>query len=667
MCGIVGFINFKGVSSDPIIEMSKLIRHRGPDDVGYLLINKDTGNFTQLGGDDTPKEVFEYNTDYKPTNSIKGTESSIVSHALAHRRLSILDLSPLGHQPLSYLNNQFWIIFNGEVYNYIEIRNELKELGYNFLSNSDTEVILAAYVHWGRDCVHKFNGMWAFVIYDKEKKTSFISRDRFGVKPLYYWISPNNTFCFSSEIKSFTAYPGWKSKINHQMTYDFIVWGQMDHTDETLFEGVYQLKPGSSIIIDNNTILNNNKRVVSEKWYNIKISKYLGSFEEASIDFKNIFESSLKLRVRSDVPIGSCLSGGLDSSSIVCLTNSILRSKDKNHSQKTFSACSDYELINEKKWIDEVVKNTNVDAHIVYPSVNDLIKNLRSIIWHQDEPFGTTSIFAQWKVFELASNNNVKVMLDGQGADEQLAGYMAYFNILNASYFKKLRFIKLFKSFYYIKRNHGINYISLCSEMIKKLTPEYFKNSLRKLFAKTDSKPSWYNNNISINHKNPIVEDTNNLSGILAMSLNQLTSSNLQMLLHWEDRDSMAFSIESRVPFLDYRLVEFALSLPDEYKINNGVTKLILRESMNGILPDKIKNRQNKIGFATPEELWIKELGKNEFRNKFIRSIELSNGLFDKPIIKELDDIIDGKKPFSFLPWRIICFGEWVDIFKVSI
>ncbi len=667
MCGIAGFINFKGVSSDPIIEMSKLIRHRGPDDVGYLLINENSGDYTLLGGDETPNEVFEFNSAYKPTNSISDTESSFVTHAFAHRRLSILDLSPLGHQPLSYYNNQFWIIFNGEVYNYIEIRNELQQLGYTFLSNSDTEVVLAAYVHWGRDCVTKFNGMWAFVIYDKENKTSFISRDRFGVKPLYYWISPDKTLCFGSEIKTFTAFPGWESRLNHQMAYDFIVWGQMDHTDETFFEGVFQIKPGCSAIIDNTTILTPNNRIDLNKWFNLNISAYKGSFEDAVLEFGQLFENSLKLRIRSDVPIGSCLSGGLDSSSIVCATNKLLKSNNKEFSQKTFSACSDYEIINEKKWIDEIVNHIDVESFVIYPNVNDLFDNLRNLIWYQDEPFGTTSIFAQWKVFELAANNNVKVMLDGQGADEQLAGYMAYFNVLNSSYFKKGNLLKLIKSLVNIKNNHGYSYNFLCFEMLKKMFPENIKKYFRKIFGNTDSSPNWFNVIKPIRLTNPVYESYTNLTSIQSMSLNQLTSSNLQMLLHWEDRDSMAFSIESRVPFLDYRLVEFVLSLPDEYKIKNGVTKLVLRESMNNIIPNKIKNRHSKIGFATPEELWMKELGKREFRNKVFNAINLSNGLLDESVVNILDEILSGKKPFNFLPWRIICFGEWLKIYKVTV
>ena len=658
MCGITGFISKEGNSSKDLYNLNSIIKHRGPDDEGYLIIKNDN-ELVSLIGPDTPND---FNLPY---NLINNELISHVNVGLAHRRLSILDLSVHGHQPLSYFNNRYWIAFNGEVYNYLELRDELIQLGYNFLSNTDTEVILASYVHWGLECVNKFNGMWAFVIYDTEKKVTFISRDRFGVKPLYYWISPNNTFCFSSEIKSFTTFPGWQAKLNHQMAYDFIVWGLMDHTDETLFEGVYQMKPGSYTIIDNSTILRHNERINLINWYKLKISDYKGSFDDATKEFKNIFETSLKLITRSDVPIGSCLSGGLDSSSIVCFVNQILEEQSVNYSQKTFSACSDFEKINEKEWIDEVVNKTKVESFLVYPDLNDLLLNLNKIIWHQDEPFGTTSIFAQWKVFELASINNVKVMLDGQGADEQLAGYLEYFNILNSSYLKKLKIYKLFKSLFFINKIHGYNYKNLYLGMFKQLLPENLKKYFRYYFAKTDAKPSWYINKNNIKFKNPIFN--NKIFDVKSMSISQLTSSNLQMLLHWEDRDSMAFSIESRVPFLDHRLVEFVLSLPDEYKINNGITKLILRESMNNVIPNKIKNRQNKIGFATPEEIWIKELGQIEFKNKFTRSIEKSDGLFDKSLINELDNIIKGNKPFSFLPWRIICFGEWIEIFNVKI
>ena len=664
MCGITGFINFKGVTSSPIIEMSDLIRHRGPDDVGFLLIESSNKSLVNLGGNDTPKNVYESKIDYKPNKSISEYDISIVTHAIAHRRLSILDLSPNGHQPMSYLNRRYWIAYNGEIYNFIEIREELKALGYEFLSNSDTEVILASYVEWGNECLNKFNGMWAFIIYDNETQTSFIARDRFGIKPLYYWIAPDNTFCFSSEIKSFTKFPNWKSDLNHQMAYDFLVWGIMDHTDETLFEGVYQLKPGSYAILDEKTILEHKKRISLKQWYTLSPKKFKGSFQDATNSFKNLFENSLNLIIRSDVPIGSCLSGGLDSSSIVCATNDILKKKYKDFTQKTFSACSDFEHINEKKWIDEVVNKTNVDSHIVYPNVVDLLNNISELIWHQDEPFGTTSIFAQWKVFQLASENNVKVMLDGQGADEQLAGYNGFFNTLNASFFKRMKFISFLKSIYHIKLIQGTSYLSSILEMFKQLMPENIKQPFRTLLAKTESKPKWYKSKHKIRYTNPINSGS---TEVLEMSINQLTSSNLQMLLHWEDRDSMAFSIESRVPFLDYRIVEFVLSLPDDYKIKNGITKLILRESMSNIIPDKIRDRHNKIGFATPEEIWLKDLGKKEFKDRYSKTIKFSDQLFDSSLTNRLDEILDGKKPFSFLPWRVICFGEWVKLFNVNI
>jgi asparagine synthase (glutamine-hydrolysing) len=657
MCGITGFISKQGNSSKDLYNLNSIIQHRGPDDEGYLIIKNDN-ELVSLIGPDTPKN---FNL---PCNSINDNLITNINIGLAHRRLSILDLSKHGHQPMSYLDNRYWIVYNGEIYNFIELRVELIKAGYTFISNSDTEVILASYVHWGLECVHKFNGMWAFVIYDTKKKLSFISRDRFGVKPLYYWISPNNTFCFSSEIKSFTVFPNWKSNLNHQMAYDFLVWGIMDHTDETMFEGVYQLKPGSYAIIDEKTIFEHKKRISLKQWYTLSPKKYNGSFEDAKNIFKNLFENSLNLIIRSDVPIGSCLSGGLDSSSIVCATNSILKNNFKDFTQKTFSACSEFEHINEKKWIDEVVNKTNVDSYIVYPNVVDLLSNLNELIWHQDEPFGTTSIFAQWKVFQLASENNVKVMLDGQGADEQLAGYNGFFNTLNASFIKKMKFTSFLKSIYHLKLIHGTSYLSSILEMFKQLMPENFKQPFRTLLAKTESKPTWYKSKHKIRYTNPFISGS---TEVQEMSVNQLTSSNLQMLLHWEDRDSMAFSIESRVPFLDYRIVEFVLSLPDDYKIKNGITKLILRESMSNIIPDKIRDRYNKIGFATPEEIWLKDLGKKEFKDRYSKTIQFSDQLFDSSLTNRLDEILDGKKPFSFLPWRVICFGEWVKLFNVNI
>jgi len=276
---------------------------------------------------------------------------------LGHRRLSILDISPYGHQPLCDSSSRYWIVFNGEVYNYKEIRDELEALGHLFVSGTDTEVILNAYNQWGKDCLNHFNGMWAFIIFDTKNGNLFVSRDRFGVKPLYYWYSPEGFLAFASEIKEFTVLPGWKAKLNGSRAYDFLVSeaGLANHTSETLFQDVYQLRGGEAVEVQVSTL---STKLPIYRWYDLKINKFDITFEEAEKEFLELFQDAIRIRLRSDVPVGSCLSGGLDSSSIVCIVNDILKEEKLEEIQQTFSVCSDVEVFDERK--GSVAKNLNI-------------------------------------------------------------------------------------------------------------------------------------------------------------------------------------------------------------------------------------------------------------------------------------------------------------------
>ena len=369
------------------------------------------------------------------------------------------------------------------------------------------------------------------------------------------------------------------------------------------------------------------------------------------------------------MPVGSCLSGGLDSSSIVCIANQLLHEQDAHLLQKTFSACTDVAKFDERKWIDIVVNATGVEAHYVYPALSGLFADVADITWHQDEPFGSTSIYAQWNVFRLAAENKVKVMLDGQGADEQLAGYHGYFGPHLATLFKSLRWMTLLKEAKAMRRLHGYSYTTAAAYLASASLPEPIKNALRRATGRVGQSPVWLNMDVlGCKAENPLVSiGAAGADTVQALSMAQLTASNLQMLLHWEDRDSMGHSIESRVPFLDYRLVEFVLGLPDEYKLSGGVTKRVLRAGMSGILPDAIRDRMDKIGFATPEETWLRETASDLFREKLQVVLAESNGILNKEACQQmLEDMISGTSRFNFLPWRLISFGEWVRRFKVS-
>jgi len=390
--------------------------------------------------------------------------------------------------------------------------------------------------------------------------------------------------------------------------------------------------------------------------------------EDAAAEFRTRFTDAVRLHLRADVAVGSCLSGGLDSSSIVCVMNRILHESAAHALQKTFSACADIKRFDEREFIDDVVQHTAVEGHYVYPELANLFSTSEAITWHQDEPFGSTSIYAQWEVFRLAALNGVKVMLDGQGADEQLAGYHSYFGLRLARLFKSGRWVELYREMRAIHVVHGYPLRWGIQQALNNLLPEAVRQPLRKLVGKSTAVvPGWLNMKaLGATAGDPFRKSTAKISSVKELSYSQLTASNLQMLLHWEDRDSMAHSIESRVPFLDYRLVEFVLGLPEEFKINNGVTKRVLREGMKGILPETIRNRMDKLGFVTPEEVWLRERSPDQFRKALKEAVDSSRGVLNENANLMLEKMISGEAPFNFLIWRLISFGAWMRGFSVK-
>lgn len=623
MCGISGIIdeNNNPIDKHVITLMNDKVAHRGPDGEGYY-----------------------FGPDF----------------AFGHRRLAILDPTEDGRQPME-LDDRYVIIYNGEVYNYIELREELQSYGYSFKTGTDTEVILAAYDKWGAKCVDRFNGMWSFAIYDKEKDIIFCSRDRFGIKPFYYAEIGNN-FVFGSEIKQFTVLEDWKAGINRDRVLDFLAIGIFDHTNETLFEGVYQLRGGHNLIYD----LNGHTYHIYP-YYFLKDRCFQSdiSSDEAGKRFNEIFEDAVRLRLRSDVKVGSCLSGGLDSSSIVCVANRILRQAEAGDKQETVSSCFEDKRFDEQEYIDEVAKLTEVMCHKVFPNFEDLFAILDNVTWYQDEPFGSTSIFAQWNVFGKAKENNITVMLDGQGADEHLAGYHGFFGIFLSELLKKFRWIRFFKEVKAIRNLHGYSLMEIARLTGKYFLPNGISAVLKRLVEKDTV--DWLN--VDKNYYKKYMDSFFG-SGVKSLedySLNQLMYSSLPMLLHYEDRDSMAHSIEARVPFLDYRLVEFVMALSPHYKIRNGITKYILRDSMKDILPGKVKNRMDKMGFVTPEEIWIKE-NKEQFKRELSDSCDLLNNIINKEkVLNWYDNLVKSDRKIDYTLWRIISLGRWVKVFKVSV
>lgn len=617
MCGISAIIRANYGDLSCIQSMNDLIAHRGPDDQGA--------------------RAFDGRV------------------ALGHRRLSILDLSAAGHQPMKDLSGRYWITYNGEVYNYQEIRKELQGLGHVFHTQTDTEVILAAFEEWGEDCLSRFNGMFAFVIYDSLTRMVFAARDRFGVKPIYYTYI-DGIFALGSEIKQFTALPGWEFRVNGQLAYDFLNWGVLDHTSGTMFAGVHQLRGGQLFHFHVDSLLDGVP--VAKQWYTLTCRPFSGSFEEAAKTYRELLFDSVRLRLHADVDVGSCLSGGLDSSTIVCIAHQLI----ENGKQKTFTAGSEIPRFDESEFVAAVIEKTGVDSNKVIPMIGDLFKTLPDLVWHQDEPFISSSVFAQWEIFRDVKNHGVKVMLDGQGADEHLGGYHGFFANHLYDLLMSLKWGQLVSESLKTKQRHP--QLPLISMLLNKVTPGVVRQRVRSLLGKTSTAADWICSDVlgadacvPYPSSHPFV----------AQSMQQILHSSVPMLLHFEDRNSMAHGVESRTPFLDYRLVEFSLGCPSDFKVKHGVTKRLLREAAKGILPEKILHRHDKMGFLTAEEVWFKQQAPKLLLEGISSAIELSNGAISPKMYKRTQEMIDEKRPFDYSYWRALCYGAWLARFSAGV
>jgi asparagine synthase (glutamine-hydrolysing) len=669
MCGISCVISKDGSALYSLAKMTDTINHRGPDDEGFVLFGTNGADPVCFGGNDTPAESFSCSLLYSPTRTTSSAMSTNFMVGLGHRRLSILDLSSLGHQPMCSSDGTLWITFNGEIYNYLELADELKIQGHKFLSSSDTEVILTAYKQWGPECLMKFIGMWSFVIYDSEKREVFAARDRYGIKPLYYWFSSSGDLCFGSEIKQFSVFEGWRAKLNSQRAYDYLVYSLTDHTDETMFQGVYHI-PGGHYFKSSLTDLFSSRttKLQLSLWYNVDYAKYAGPLAQAGKLFEMHFRNSVRMHLRSDVAIGSALSGGLDSSAIVCEVNNQLKSEGKGHTQKTFSSCSVDKRYDERNWMEIVIDQTEVDAHFIYPKFDDLFQLTPKILWHQDEPYQSQSVYLGYHVFELAKANKVKVVLNGQGADEYLGGYEQFRAARQLSLVKNLRLALLFKEVMRNKRYKLAGKLKITAQILNNLMPEFFRKEVQKKFGQCRKIKKL----IDLKKLGAKEEDPNNhipvkYNTIPQISKHQTFYSMLPKLLRWEDRNSMAHSIESRVPFLDHRLVEFSFNLPDKYLDDHDKTKNVMRVGLTHLLPPKILDRKDKKGFITPEERWVKEDHTEVFRTKLEEAIVQLKGIIKPEALVYFEKIVSGKLPFDYTYWRLILFAGWVKQFNVEI
>lgn len=649
MCGITGVVNFDEKINIPLfIGMNNIIKHRGPDDEGYTLIGKD--NICKAYGKDT---VTEIKNKYNNIDEVNG-EFSI---ALGHRRLSILDLSSKGHQPMADEEDNIHITYNGEIYNYIEIREELKDKGYNFYTNCDTEVIINAYKEWGEECVKKFNGMWGFAIFDRQKSKIFCSRDRFGIKPFYYY-QKNNKVIFSSEVKQIIEDSTVKRIANDEIIYSYLYYGKNDYNEKTFFKDIYALEPSFNMVIYLD-FANKALKVKKYKYYEIEKKEMIREENKAISKFKDEFNRSIEYRLRSDIPVGSCLSGGLDSSSIVTVACNKLKKDKKNVDFQTFtSSYDDNPKIDERYYSNIIVKESDCKENLIFPNKKDLVQDIKKVIWHHDFPFPTLSIFAGWSVMKEVNKKNVKVLLDGQGSDEILLGYERYAIFLLRDNLKHLEFKKLLNNYKMIKNRLKIGFkriigyflffsnISFLQYWVK------WKSNDNKIFNKTFLKKyKWNKDYLSkINFKDEF-----------ELCKTEIFHSNLSQLLRYEDRNSMAFSIETRVPFLDYKLVEHEMQIPVDLKVKDGWTKYLLRKAMEHDMNTEVVYRKKELGFAAPQKDWLDQLSK-EFVEKYLNSMK-THKYFNEEEVRKLFE----EKRNHDMRWKFLSLEIWIEQFNVII
>lgn len=573
---------------------------------------------------------------------------------LGHRRLAVIDKSSAGSQPMTDSNERLWITFNGEIFNYIELREELRQQGYSFRSQSDTEVLLAAYSAWGSDCLNRLNGMFSFVIWDKESETLFAARDRFGVKPLYYMKSPQG-IAFFSEIKQLMSLPNFKPAINHRRAYDYLAYAEVDHTSETMFADVHQIQGGMYATVS--TTKNNELSI--KRWYEYPVAIDHGlSAGEAALKLHDLLKDSVRLRMRSDIPIGTCLSGGLDSSSIACLVKELAEDSEL----VTVSACFDDPEYDERVFIDDVLAHTRAKSVRVFPSDELLEESLSDVVYHLDEPFTSTSMLAQWQVFKAAKEAGLQVMLDGQGADEQLCGYHVSFSVFHASLTRRMDLPRLLQEQAGQRRRHGISLSWQMGVMVNALLPQGLQSIIREI--RQPPRPSWLHPEFADAYTRPI-ERAENINDLI---FRHFFVTSLPMLLRYEDRNSMAHSVESRLPFLDYRIVELLIGLGESFKIVDGETKWVLREAMKDVLPPTIYRRQDKKGFSTPQTHWLSGSGRQMVNEVIDKSQASLSSLFaPKEITRLRNQLTSDRSGDGSELWRIIALSRWIDVFGIRV
>lgn len=639
MCGVAGYwAPRRRYPHRLLVEMSEALTHRGPDDHGYLSL------------------VLPHAEGAVPGVTRHIDPAGAANLGLAHRRLSILDVSEAGQQPMGSPDRRIWLSYNGEVYNYLELRTELANEGFTFSTGTDTEVIIAAYRAWGDACFRRFTGMFALALVDLDRRRLLLARDHFGIKPLYYHRT-DERIIFASELKALTMSAGLRD-VDPQVAFDYLAHAQVDHREETFIHGVYQVPAAHFLEIDMSAP---NVRIDPTRFWSIDLDRRRDATpQEAADEFRRLFMDSVTLHLRSDVPLGSCLSGGLDSSAIVCAVAELVGTGAERH---TFSYVAREAGIDESAFADLVNRHTGATGHRIESDPVELVSDMRELIRVQDYPFASTSIYAQARVFGLAKDNGIRVMLDGQGADELLAGYRSY---LGAHFTQMLvtgRLAALGRSIARAVRQPDVSPAMLALWTGAVMVPQAWHRAARAV-VREPVVPPWLRSDWVDTNVQQVVRDRtgvkNRRHALREYMAHQLTVSSLPALLRYEDRNSMAYSIESRVPFLTPAIAEFLFALPDDEVLRDGVTKPVLRRAMRGLVPDAILDRKDKIGFATPERTWLVGPLADYVRKTLTSDVAHEiPALEPTKMLQEFERVAAGTQRFSFTTWRWINLIEW--------
>jgi len=646
MCGIAGLYQRDGrVDFGRLHHMGQLLRHRGPHDEGMVLIDPRRGASITTGGPDTPADVFTSGLRWAPGRHDGDPGQATFGVGLAFRRLAIVDLSPTGHQPMCSPDGRAWIVYNGEVYNYIEIRRELETLGERFTGSSDTEVVLAAYRRWGIDCLPRFNGMFGFAIWDGVEQRLFAARDRLGVKPFYYqW--DGHTLAFASEPRALVLTQPRRPTPNLAAVRDLVALDWVDHESTTFFEGLRALPPGHHLVAGPGGF-------AVKRWWTIDPARHAaGTAADREAQVRELFTDSVRLRLRADVEVGSCLSGGTDSSAVVATA---ARMMDRPIHAFT-CAYDEGPAFDERPYVRATAEASGASSHLVVPDGGDFWTVFDQLGLMHAEPTAGPGVYSQWKVMSLAHDAGLTVLLDGQGGDELFAGYFRYLPLRLRDLVARGDLPSAWRLFGDVAARLGATHtLALAFEpwlpapLVAALRRAYGQGkdvvlgeTLRDLAPATPPRPPGGFG-----------------SAVRTQQAFDTLERLLPSLLRYEDRNSMAFAIETRLPFLDYRMVELAFSLPDGQKLDGVVTKAILRRALADRIPQRVLDRRDKMGFETPADRWLRGRYAAETRRRLLTRGVLHEWMDPAVLTERLEEYLAGRREIGLQVWRWLSLEAW--------